>query len=65
VKRTLSLRRETLAELGSDELAAVVGGQQISAPQATCPVKNCVALTNQFTCLVCFSEPCQTEPNCT
>jgi hypothetical protein len=63
VQRTLSLRREALAELGTDELTAVVGGQQVTAsPNNTCPVKYCVS--GQPSCLVCFSSPCQTEPNC-
>jgi hypothetical protein len=66
VKRTLSLRRETLAELTPAELTGVVGGQAITAsPNNSCPVKNCVALTNHVSCLICYSYPCHTaDANC-
>lgn len=65
MKRTLSLRREALAELTPADLTAVVGGQQATAsPNNSCPVKNCVALTNHVSCLICYSYPCQSEPNC-
>jgi hypothetical protein len=45
MKRSLSLKRETLAELTPGELTSVVGGQKISnSPQVTCPVVWCLGL---------------------
>ncbi len=38
MKRTLSLRRETLAQLSADDLANVAGG--IPATQSGCPVNS-------------------------
>lgn len=40
MKRTLTLRRETLTELDAAELTAVVGGD---ASGATCPVGDCIS----------------------
>ncbi|MDQ1713429.1 MAG: hypothetical protein QOE45_2879 [Frankiaceae bacterium] len=41
MKRTLNLKRETLADLTVDELAAVVGAQALSG--ATCPLQPCLS----------------------
>jgi hypothetical protein len=43
MKRTLTLKRETLAELTPGELTSVVGGARYTvAPQATCPLLWCL-----------------------
>lgn len=36
MKRSLSLRREALCELSTDELAAVAGGREHTLPQVEC-----------------------------
>lgn len=54
MKRTLSLRRETLAELTATDLTAVVGGAQLSGP--TCPVVDCVSNANL--CDITFQPRC-------
>lgn len=54
MRRTLSLRRESLAELSSDDLAAVAGGNQYSGDALTCPVLRCLTLGG--TCLTCICE---------
>lgn len=41
MKRTLSLKRETLAELTSADLGSVVGGDLVSG--LTCPVLDCLS----------------------
>jgi len=57
MKRTLSLKREALAELAADDLGAVAG----AAPDAsggggiTCPVLGCVS--QLVTCRTCISGP--------
>jgi hypothetical protein len=58
MKRTLSLRREALTELRSDELAGVAGAQDPSI--GSCPVKNCYTWTNDQirTCVWCLTELC-------
>jgi hypothetical protein len=40
MKRTLSLSRETLAELTDEDLAGVVGAAAITVQGATCPLLN-------------------------
>jgi hypothetical protein len=64
--RRLTLRREALTELSTGDLTSVVGGQALTQlPQNSCPVQDCVALTNHVSCLVCQSYPCHTQaPNC-
>ncbi|HEU0132269.1 MAG TPA: hypothetical protein VFQ85_14870 [Mycobacteriales bacterium] len=43
MKRTLTLKRETLAELTADELTGVGGGQQAITVQGfTCPLVSCL-----------------------
>lgn len=46
MKRSLTLHRETLAELVETDLSAVAGGHQYSAAGLTCPVLRCL---NEFT----------------
>lgn len=54
MRRTLSLRREPLAELATDELAAVVGaaGDAVSTVLG-CPLASKVCLTRGDTCVNC------------
>ncbi|HEX8003095.1 MAG TPA: hypothetical protein VF519_10420 [Mycobacteriales bacterium] len=54
MKRSLSLRREALAELSFAELNAVNGGAQTQAG-TTCPLLYCVGLVSDF---------CYTRPEC-
>ena len=54
-KRTLRLRRETLAELTTEDLAGVVGAQGASG--ITCPVLECTAISGH-TCLDCLTRSC-------
>lgn len=55
MKRSLSLRREPLAELSFDELGAIAGGAQtVQGP--TCPLIGC--LTGVIT------DQCYTYPRC-
>jgi hypothetical protein len=42
MRRTLSLRRETLAELTDTDLLKVAAGQQQIPTNVSCPVKACV-----------------------
>jgi hypothetical protein len=59
VKRTLTLRRETLAELNPAELTSVVGGQaQTVAPQYTCPILRCLGTepSRNATCTCCTAS---------
>ena len=52
MKRSLSLKRETLAELSTGELASVVAGATPSG--LTCPALDCLGITG-FTCLSCIT----------
>lgn len=53
--RTLSLRREALADLTGDDLAAVAGGaREYTGDAVTCPFMRCVTLGG--TCLTCICE---------
>jgi hypothetical protein len=55
MKRTLTLRSETLAELTADELAGVAGAvQQLSG--ITCPAVDCVS--RQTLCDITFQPRC-------
>jgi hypothetical protein len=56
MKRTLSLQRETLTELGTDELAVVVGGNVPSG--LTCPVVDCLGITEAASCFDCITRSC-------
>jgi hypothetical protein len=56
MRRTLTLRSETLAELAVDELASVVGGQQQSGA-TLCPVLDCLVHSYKASC----SWSCPTE----
>jgi hypothetical protein len=53
MKRTLSLKRETLAELTTGDLRSVVGAAVPSG--LTCPVLDCTGITEGFTCLTCIT----------
>jgi hypothetical protein len=54
MKRTLSLKRETLAELTTGDLQNVVGAAVPSG--LTCPVLDCTGITTGgFTCLTCIT----------
>lgn len=58
MKRSLSLRREALADLSPHDLTAVAGGARtVEGP--TCPLIGCVRdiLTDQ-----CYTYGCQTQP---
>lgn len=58
--RRLVLSKETLAELGSDELLVVMGGG--AAAQAITPVLRCVAdVTSKVVNCVTLFEPCTTR----
>ncbi len=62
MKRKLSLRRETLTELTSDELRNLVGGADLlSGP--TCPVKDC--LNSRYNCPPTFQHSCIQTCYCT
>lgn len=58
MRRTLRLRRETLTELGTDALAAVVAGNDTGGPQPTPPqhgprtlvLEECFALSVYLDC---------------
>ena len=57
-KRSLTLRREALADLSSYDLTAIAGGAQtVQGP--TCPLIGCVTdiLTGS-----CYTYRCQTQP---
>ena len=54
MKRTLRLRRESLAELTAGELGDVAGGHRYTNDVITCPVVTC--LTLGVTCLTCLCE---------
>ncbi|HEX8003099.1 MAG TPA: hypothetical protein VF519_10440 [Mycobacteriales bacterium] len=56
MKRTLTLSRETLAELSSTELGSVVGGA-ITAQGRTCPLIDCAGLES-------WVGHCPTLPEC-
>jgi hypothetical protein len=54
MKRTLSLKRETLAELTTDDLRDVVGG----ASGITCPLGDCVRdLSEALGCVGSYNCP--------
>ncbi|HWL35637.1 MAG TPA: hypothetical protein VNQ77_05535 [Frankiaceae bacterium] len=54
MRRSLSLKRETLAELTATELVGVAGGAQLSGP--TCPALECVS--NAHLCDITFQPRC-------
>jgi hypothetical protein len=64
MKRTLSLKRETLSELTSADLVAVVGGADaITVQGLTCPLLRCnVNLSDILGCLP-TADGCATN-NC-
>lgn len=41
MKRTLSLKRETLTDLTPHELTTVIGGNNITGSGTTCPLLQC------------------------
>ena len=56
-KRTLSLKRESLTELGTDELLAVAG----AAAPPTQPLNECLTRVPsyaQHTCVDCLTRAC-------
>lgn len=48
--RTLSLKRESLAALGIEELARVAGAA------GTSPINQCLGISFEFTCLECITR---------
>jgi hypothetical protein len=63
MKRTLRLRRETLAELSAADLTSVAGGQEVTFNMGTCPIVGCVVdryPSDQYTCLDCLTH----QPAC-
>ena len=59
--RTLSLRRDVLADLSADELRDLAAGEPTGRPtgqRITCPLTDCVQPSNQ---IYCWAE---TFPNC-
>lgn len=52
-RRSLTLRRETLAELAAADLEAVVGGDAPSGP--TCPVVDCLS---ELVCNITIQPRC-------
>lgn len=58
MKRSLSLKRETLAALSAHDLAGVAGAQQaITAQGSTCPLIECAGLKS-------WVGHCPTLPEC-
>lgn len=58
MKRTLTLRRETLADLTAEQLGSVAGGiGAITAQGRTCPVIECAGLKS-------WVGHCPTLPEC-
>lgn len=51
MKRSLTLKRETLAALAQEDLAAVAG-----AKVPTFPVQECLGISWEFTCLDCLTR---------
>ena len=68
MKRSLLLKRETLAALTDGELGAVAGGQAVTTPVTQCspttlpirtlPVNECVAASDAHTCIDCLTRFC-------
>lgn len=52
-KRTLSLKRETLALLTDGDLASVAGA---AAEAKTTPVNECLTISFEMTCLDCITR---------
>jgi hypothetical protein len=59
--RKLTLKKETLADLTSDELRGVVGG--VFPSGTTCPVKAC--MNSDYNCAPTFQESCIGTCRCT
>ena len=59
MKRSLTLKRESLASLTADDLGGVVGGA-ITGQARTCPLADCLDVSRLFV----MSCPCQSYPNC-
>ena len=57
MKRSLTLRRESLAALSDDQLGEVAGAHAITAQGATCPLLDCVGLRS-------WVGYCPTLPEC-
>lgn len=53
MKRTLSLRRETLAPLADGELLGIVGGEYSGGNGISCPVLACLGPSQPATCRGC------------
>lgn len=56
-KRTLSLKRETLTDLTTGELGAVVGADA-ALSGITCPVLDCLNFSEPSTCFDCVTRTC-------
>lgn len=54
MKRTLTLKRETVVELATAELTSVVGANNVSG--LTCPALDC--LSDHTTCDITFQPRC-------
>lgn len=51
-KRTLALKRETLAELDRDDLTAVAGAGELTPVVRSIPLRDCLLMTS----------PCPSQP---
>ena len=60
MNRTLTLKRETLADLTDEDLRAVAGGAEIK----TTPVNQCLTISFEFTCLECYTDECVATLEC-
>ena len=52
MKRTLTLKRETLADLTDEDLRVVAGGAAVK----TTPVNECLTISWEMTCLDCITR---------
>lgn len=62
MKRMLSLKRETLTELTSDDLLDLVGGAALMSG-TTCPLKDC--LNSNYNCPPSMQRSCMPTCYCT
>lgn len=52
MKRTLTLKSETLTALSAQDLSAVAGGAKVG----TSPINECLSISFEFTCLDCITR---------
>jgi hypothetical protein len=62
--RSLTLKRERLAELTQDELLSVNGGNRITLDGVTCPVLTCVSPDPQSLVKVDTCHCCTASDSC-